>query len=168
MQNWEKLKPYFSKEGDSWSEDPDLYAQEDLLTALYEYRKLLGVPVHPSPVTGALARFTGDFKVSIGSYHYVGGTRDGSLPIVRKSSAIDVFTGTNIRRAFTTALTSKLWGGIGVYFDTNFKGIPTAMLHLDLRKTSSTVIWFRQRHKYYQPYKSYDDMRRFYELLSQA
>lgn len=165
MHDWDALT-YFSKEGDVWSEDPDKYASVSLLQSINAYRSLLGSSVVPSPSTGALARFDDDHKVSKTSQHYVGGYRNGNRPIIQKSNALDVFAMADIRKAYTAALTSRLFGGIGVYFDTEYKNIPRCMLHIDLRNTEQTVVWFRQNGKYYYPLRSFADMKRFYELLN--
>ena len=167
MHDW-SLVEHFSKEGDAWSEDPDLYASESLVRSVDRYRGLLGSPVSPSPSTGALARFDDDKGVSKTSEHYVGGTRDGKKEIVRRSNALDIFCTTNIRSAYMTALTSRLFGGIGVYFDTYYKSRPWCMLHIDLRNVNNTVVWYRQKGKYYYPMRSYADMQRFFQLLYDA
>lgn len=162
--NWNEYE-HFSKDGDEWSEDPDRYASGLLLKSVDNYRHLLGFPVHPSPVAGALARFDDDEDASRTSQHYVGGTRNRRIPIKRRSTALDVFTTANICEAFMVALSSKLFGGVGVYFDTKYRNKRWCMLHLDLRIADSTAVWFRHEGKYYYPMKSNICMKLFFKLL---
>jgi len=115
-----------------FSEDPNLYAEPQLIMNLDEYRRQLGRRVHPSPVKGALARLDG----STTTEHYAVG---------RKSTAVDIFPEGSILEAWTLALVSGLWGGIGVYFDTKYAYKPHCMLHLDLRKKH--LIWYRLNKK---------------------
>ena len=167
MIDWNDIK-HFSKDGDAWSEDPDQYASAELIKSLDAYRDVLGFSVHPSPVEGALARFDDDEGVSPTSQHYVGGMRNRTSVTGKQSRAIDVFTTANVRTAYLAALTSRLFGGIGVYFDTRYRNRPWCMLHVDLRNVNSTVVWYRQKGEYYYPMRSYADMQRFFQLLYDA
>lgn len=137
-----------------FSEDPDKYAEPALIEALDAFRGVLESPIYPSPVMGALARFGG----SMTSRHYAVG---------RKSDAIDVFTAGDIRHAWMTAFSSKIWGGIGVYFDTHYQGKPWPMLHLDLRP-GKTIYWYRVNGQYGSPMNSTNDMKRLIGLLNAA
>jgi len=131
--NWSNINHFTPEE---FSEDPDRFADPKLIIKLNIFRGLLGIPVYPSPVPGALARFDGDPE----SRHYAVG---------RQSDAVDVFCNCGIFRAWTAALHSGLWGGIGVYFDTKFRGGEWPMLHLDCR--SKHVLWYREEHRYFIP-----------------
>jgi len=133
-------------------ESPDIYAEPRLILNLNEYRKILKSRVHPSPVSGALARF--DDKAE-DSEHYA---------VDRKSKAVDVFPEGSILRAWTVAVTSGLWTGVGVYFDTEFRYKKWCMLHLDNRKES--LIWYRLNKKdYYYPLYSGTHLRKLFQLL---
>lgn len=149
MIDWNKIK-YFKKH--HFSEDPDIYAEPQLIMNLDNYRKQLGNRVYPSPVEGALARFEDTAK---GSEHYA---------ISRKSTAIDIFPKGSILKAWTVAVASGLWTGIGVYFDTKYRGKPWCMLHLDNRE--KRLIWYRLNKKdYYYPLHSEALLRKLMQLL---
>ncbi len=115
--------------------DPIAQAHPDLLLSLDALREYVGVPVIPSPVTGALARTDGSPK----SMHYAGGDR--------LSKACDVFIDAPKFEVFTKVIKSDLFTGIGFYFDTYYKGILWMMLHLDLRLTP--LMWYRDKDYYY-------------------
>lgn len=149
MIKWDEIK-YFKKH--EFPENPDIYAEPQLIINLNDYRKLLNKRVYPSPVPGALARFDDKAK---GSEHYA---------ISRKSTAIDVFPEGSILRAWMVALTSGLWSGIGVYFDTEFRGKDWCMLHLDNRE--DPLIWYRLNKKdYYYPLHSEAYLRKMMQLM---
>ncbi len=133
---WDKVD-YFAP--DEFSENPNICADPYLIYALDKYRQILGKAVHPSPVKGALARFTG----SPASRHFA--APSSSKP--RLSIAIDVFCETDIFHAWTTALHSGLWKGVGVYFDTQYKSQSWCMLHLDRRPIQT--LWYRDNKTYY-------------------
>jgi len=141
---WDKVN-YF--EPDEFSEDPDKYADPALIYSLDIFREMLQYKIYPSPVTGALARFD-DGKS--GSRHYA---------VSRKSDAIDIFCNTSILEAWTIAIRSGLWKGIGVYFDTFYRNRDWCMLHLDNRSTN--LLWYRDNHEY-----SFEKDRLFWEKLS--
>lgn len=134
-----KFTPY------EFSENPDLYAHPDLLIGLQTYRNILGSIIYPSPVQGALARFNENHN----SMHSVYKSGNEGL-----SKAIDVFCNTSIFKAWTVALNSNLWGGIGVYFDTKYNGMVWPMLHLDKRNVP--LVWFRSEGIYYYPHTTKD------------
>lgn len=158
--DWENIK-YFDPTKDKFSEDPDTYAEPKLIYALDLFRGITGLPIHPSPVSGALARLNG----SQTSRHFVVG---------RKSDAIDIFCEGNIRTIWMLAITSGLFGGIGLYPFTNFKGRRFPMLHIDLRpfkrdggKDDFTLLWLRDNEgEYYYPQRTKDDESLFYEILN--
>jgi len=135
--------PNFSK--DEFSEDPDLYAHPEMLFNLQVQRTKWGHPFVLSKAQGALARF--DDK-AVGSQHYA---------MNRYSTAIDGFPQMNIFKAWSMALNSGLWGGIGVYFDTkNNRGVEQPMLHLDTRERFEPTLWYRDKGKYvYRSDKSF-------------
>lgn len=130
--DWNKVDYFTEKE---FSEDPNVYAEPFLIYSLDKFRELLKAPIYPSPVPGALARFD---KGAEYSRHFA---------VERKSTAIDIFCKIPIFQAWSIAIQSNLWGGIGVYFDTYYCNKPWCMLHLDQRKTDS--LWFRSNKKYF-------------------
>ncbi len=129
--NTVKMKGFKKSE---FSEDPNKFAHVRLLHALQEYRNVLDAPFYPSTADGALARFN---KEAMSSQHYAK---------QRRSTAIDGFPDTNIFEAWTKAIHSGLFGGIGVYFDTKRKRHAWPMLHLDLR--IKKLLWFRDEGEY--------------------
>lgn len=132
------------------------HADADLIIALDEFRSLLGMPVHPSPVLAGWYRTTG----SAGSRHYAVG---------RLSDAGDVFPDCNITLAWFTALRQRTWGGIGVYLDTRGpSGNPWPMLHLDLRP-GEQVLWMRLLgNRYIYPKSSPGARHEFLKRLGEA
>ena len=153
--NWDDIEGkdyirYF--EPSEFSEDPDVFAEPQLIININEYRNLLMSKVFPSPMGGALARFDDKAK---GSEHYA---------VNRKSTAIDVFPEGSILNAWMVALTSRLWTGIGVHFDTTYKDKHWCMLHLDNRE--KPLIWYRINEKdYYYPLYSDALLRKMMQLL---
>lgn len=129
--DWNKID-YFREE--EFPEDPETYADPFLIYSLDKFRAMLGAPVYPSPVSGALARFD---KKSDYSRHYA---------VERKSDAIDVYCKAPIFQAWSTAISCELFNGVGVYFDTHYKNKHWCMLHLDRRRHKS--LWLRNYHKY--------------------
>jgi hypothetical protein len=128
-------------------EDPDLYAHPVLLGNMQKTRNIVNCEMYVSTASGALARFDDD---SNRSKHYA---------MNKYSEAIDVFFNCNPYKAFLMLLQSGLWGGIGVYFDTERKGVKHVMFHLDLR--NKKLMWFRLGGKYF--YQSQDN---FYKEMS--
>ena len=153
MIDWLKVD-YFNTHEDKFSENPDDYAEPKLIYNLDSFRKIVGRPISPSPVTGALARFDLD---SINSRHYA---------VDRESDAIDVFVSAEPATTFIHAISCRLWGGIGIYFDTKFRGKQHIMYHLDCRplKNGLPVIWYRLNGKYFYP-KTADEMIMLFNLL---
>ena len=149
MIDWTLIKHFKSSE---FSENPDLHAESRLIETLDAFRDIVDKPIYPSPVEGALARFAGSEE----SRHYA---------IGRRSDAVDVFVDCDIREAWMTAFRSKLWGGIGVYFDTHFQDKPWCMLHLDLRE-GTTVYWYRANHAYGHPMTTHNDLLRLFGLFN--
>lgn len=124
------------------------FMDKHILENIQEYRNLLGCPFSISQADGALIRFDG----SKTSEHHV--VSNQGVP-VKLSRAIDGFPNCNIFEAWTKALSSNLFGGIGVYFDTkNNKGMFQPMLHLDLR--ASSLMWYRDDDEYFYPHKNKD------------
>lgn len=102
---------------------------ERLILELQNFREKLGVAVMPSPNKGGWARESG----SKTSRHYA---------IGRLCDAGDVFVDCDISHAFNVALQCK-FGAVGVYVDTNYRGKPRPMLHLDMRAATTKKIWAR-------------------------
>ena len=107
-----------------------------LMTAIDEYRGLLGARIDPSPLPEAWAR-----PNAPNSQHNVEIGADGKP--TRLSCAGDVFPNCDIRMAFRVAAGCGLFGGIGVYLDTQYAGKPKMMLHLDIRKIDVSIWWAR-------------------------
>lgn len=129
--DWSKVDCFTKAE---FPEDPDKYADVFMIYSLDKLRDLLQQPIHVSPVSGALARFDNGADYS---RHYA---------VNRKSDAIDIFCETNIFEAWSIAIRSGLWGGVGVYFDTFYNNKRHCMLHLDKRPNNS--LWYRHNKKY--------------------
>lgn len=157
--DWEKVK-YFDPKIDKFPEDPDVYADPKIIYAVDDYRGITGKPVHPSPVPGALARLDG----SKTGRHYA---------VNRKSDAIDVFPEGDIRTNWMLAVTSGLFGGVGLYPFTKYRGRDWPMLHLDCRpfkgeggKDDFTLLWLRDQHgQYWYPQRSKAHEEVFFKIL---
>ena len=117
---------------DEFPENPK-HAEPTLIYRLDHTRGYLDKAVYPSPVKGALARFTG----SEHSQHYA---------VDRLSTGVDVFCEGIPIQNFYTILGLKYFNGIGVYLDTNgVDGQPWIMFHLDIRpigfKIDVPLLW---------------------------
>jgi hypothetical protein len=132
MIEWETVK-YFSKS--EFSEDPDKCAKPNLIYSINTLRGLCNCPIHPSPVSGALARTSGSKK----SRHYA---------IDRKSDALDFLVKGDFFPIFCTIISCRLFRGIGVYFDGMYNGKPAIRYHVDLREKGLNIfeplIWFQE------------------------
>jgi len=133
MINWDYV---YKLKAAEFSEDPNKYAEPELIYSLGKFRKLNKSCMYPSPVRGALARFSG----SKTSQHFVGSA------IVRKSTASDIFIENSAFKNYTNILSSGLFNGIGIYLDTvGPDGLPWILFHLDIRpntsKTPTPLIW---------------------------
>lgn len=140
--DWSKVNHFTPKE---FSEDPDKYANPNLIYTLNDFRKLVGKSAYPSPVSGALARIETGSKTS---QHYV------NLKENKLSNAVDVFFEGNPSYVFFRALYSKLWNGIGLYLDTKYNNEEWPMFHFDLRDFNAkgmVTIWVRKNHEYFYP-----------------
>lgn len=123
---------------------------KQILENVQKYRSILNRPFSISSAYGALFRFDG--RKSSEHYVIVDPITDR---LIKPSTAIDGFPYCNIFQAWTLALSSGLFGGIGVYFDTkNNHGDYGPMLHLDLRQNN--LIWYRSNGIYYYPGKDTD------------
>ena len=121
------------------------YMSRLILSRIQIYRNLLECPFNISMAHGALIRFDG----SKTSEHYVIKTTTGQIE--KLSRAIDGFPDCDIFKAWTITLSSGMFTGVGVYFDTrNNHGVPQPMLHLDLRSTP--LIWYRNGGEYFYPH----------------
>lgn len=130
MINWERVYKFSPKE---FSEDPNKHAEPLLMYSLGDTRRTYGKRMFPSPVKGALARFTGKTTTQ----HYAVGKR---------SKASDIFPEGVPFNFYFTVLSMNLFRGIGVYLDTKGPdGLPWIMFHLDIRKSGFTnelpLIW---------------------------
>lgn len=147
---------------DNFPEDPDEYAEPQLLYNLQTQRNIFGKPIIPSPVGGALARTAAD---QIKSQHYA----DPKKKI--KSKAVDVFPEGDPLKNLILALSSQLWGGLGVYFDTEYGGKTWVMFHFDIRdlgeehKKKMTLLWFRIEGAYFYPQYSQGRMEQLFKIF---
>lgn len=136
-----------------FSEDPNKYAEENLIYYLGRLRKKIKRKMRPSPVSGALARF--DEKSST-SMHFC------SLSHSRKSKASDMFIEGVPFVIFSTILDLRLFNGIGIYLDTKGPdGLPWIMFHLDLRKRNKNLptIWIVEKVYDFENHKLIDTYR---------
>ena len=121
------------------------YADKSLLYSLDDLRGFIGVPIYPSPVPGALARF-------------------GNTTSMHKipSKAIDVFIQGDTAETYTKILQSGLFNGVGVYFDTYYRNKSWVMFHLD--KRDKKLIWYRDKYVYHYPQEE-DFYERLYTMI---
>jgi len=155
MIDWKSIKYFVPAE---FPDDPDDHADPILITKLNYFRKLRGLPIYPSPVEGALARFDDSSK---SSFHYAG---EGF-----KSRAIDFYCEGTAYSAFIELLSSQLFGGIGVYFNAKYNGVSWVRFHVDLRKLGekhakdNVLIWYvnEDGDRYYPQY----DKEKYLEML---
>jgi hypothetical protein len=130
MIDWNKVYKLSAIE---FSENPDLYADPDLIYALGRLRKNMKQRIFPSPVSGALARFRG----SVTSQHYAVG---------RKSTGSDIFCEGDPATNLRVILASKEFKGVGIYLDTNGPdGLPWVMFHVDKRAIKKPLIWVTRK-----------------------
>lgn len=148
--DWNKINNFTKGE---FPEDPEQFADLQLIRNLDKFRDILNCRLFPSPRSGALARFDIEAETS---QHYA---------VDRKSTGVDAFPDCPIWKAWMHAVSCGLWKGIGVYFDTYYKNKPWNMLHLDIRKQQRISLWFRVGKEYYYPLSDKRHMKLFYQLL---
>ena len=142
--DWRKV---YKLSADEFSEDPNKHAEPELIYSLGKLRKLLRTIMRPSPVKGALARFSGKTTTQ----HYAVG---------RKSTGSDQFIEGIPFEIYSKILFSRLFTGVGIYLDTKGPdGLPWVMFHLDIRKRDFPFIWIAK--KEYDPRKK--EFRTFYK-----
>jgi len=166
MINWDDV---YNLSPHEFSEDPDKYADPQLIYNLGVIRKFTQRKIRPSPVEGALARFNGSEK----SQHYVG-PKDSPI---RKSTASDIFCEGIPIATYTSILASGLFNGIGIYLDTiGPDGTPWVMFHVDIRKEgfnrNSPLIWIAKKvqnvrtHKRVTKYRYPQADNKYWSLLN--
>lgn len=106
-----------------------------LVYALDKYRELLKAPVFLSPAPGAQWR-DDDSQ----SYH--------NIRKYGQSKACDIFPTANLWISFLTALQIPEIKGIGIYPYWHFNKLNYGM-HLDVRDSSTKVIWWRDKEEEY-------------------
>lgn len=150
MIDWSKI-PNFKRS--EFREDPNKYAKPQLVYKLQDLRNYLGNRIHPSPVEGSLARFSG----SEDSRHYAVG---------RKSDAIDIFVEGYPLHNWVLLLESRLFTGLGLYLDTEYNDNDWVMFHGDLRVPDNyeVFIWVRYAGEYYYP-QYYDEAAELYKNI---
>lgn len=107
-----------------WPSKAISYMNPEILYAAKKLRLKSGVALIPSPDPEAHVRWIdGSSRHAIGS--------DGS----KLSDATDLFLTRNLDAAalWLAAQSVAEIGGIGIYFDTLYGGIPRVMIHIDLR-----------------------------------
>jgi len=139
MINWDKV---YKLSANEFSEDPDKFADPQLIYSLGNLRKQLKNKMRPSPVKGTLARHTG----SEDSQHFVG----PEINPIRKSKASDVFCEGYPFQTLSIVLSTGHFNGVGVYLDTKGPdGLPWVMFHLDIRPngfaTNLPLIWIVEK-----------------------
>lgn len=120
-------------------EDPIRFADIVTIRSLDVFRAMLNQKIYPSPMKGALARFTGRET----SQHRVIAKES---KIIKRSTAIDVFCEGDAFENMQIAMKSRLFNGIGIYLDTFYAGQPWVMMHLDNRangyRPKEALLWF--------------------------
>jgi hypothetical protein len=157
--NWQEIQffnPDFPSES-VFKQVEDLI-EPNLMLAIDRFRGLLGARIDPSPLPEAWARHG-----SPNSQHNVVYSEMGKP--IRLSSAGDVFPTCDIRTAFQVAAGSGLFGGIGVYFDTNYGGQPRMMMHLDIRKIEVAIWWARVNGVYIYAHRK-DEQDLFFKAIA--
>jgi len=129
------------------------FMNPSFMAHLDKWREELGHRVYPSPLRGAWVRTTGSTE----SRHYAKG---------RLSDAGDVFVSCDHKQAWLSAVASRRFGGIGIYYDTKFRGDNKVMLHLDCRE-GSTVVWARHKGEYIYPARTLRERLLFFKLLNE-
>ena len=120
-------------------DDKAKFMDEQILRRTQMYRDVLNCPFNISLNNDALVRFHGRKT----SHHRVIVDPSNGI-IIKKSTAIDGFPKCDMFKAWSISVQSKLFGGVGVYFDTkNNHGEPQPMLHHDLR--TNPLIWLRDK-----------------------
>lgn len=131
--DWTKVKKLSPSE---FSENPK-HAEPELIYSLSDTRIAIDQKIYPSPVKGALARFTGRTTTQ----HYA---------VNRLSKACDVFCEGPPIQNFTTILSLNKFMGMGIYIDTTGPdGLPWIMFHLDIRTDGFApnipLIWIAEK-----------------------
>lgn len=141
------------------------YLDESIVRALDEYAIHLKHPVSPSTNPDGFYRFGGSER----SRHWVGPAPSivtGKEDVRRLSTAVDVFPYCDVGEAFEAAVNCREFGGIGIYYDTQYGGKPRPMFHFDLRE--SPLWWCRVEGKYFYPFKGGSSRKLFYEMLYES
>lgn len=117
------------------------YAEPNLLYRLQRQRDVFGAGIYPSKAPGALARFK---PKGMTSKHYAEKPADipGWEYTLKKSTAIDFFTELPPFEAYCKIISSELWDGVGIYFDTERDGKPDVLYHTDYGRDDK-AFWFR-------------------------
>lgn len=116
-----------------FSEDVHIYAASGLMIRAQDQRDQLDACMYPSPVAGALARFGTKSKTS---RHFAVG---------RLSTAFDWFSQASPFKTWCKVISSGLWHGMGIYFDTHYRGMNWVMFHTDYGRMGNPVYWFRYK-----------------------
>lgn len=106
--------------------DPVGLGDPRLFAALDAARRHVGRAMHPSPASGAFARFGGNRD----SQHYVGEDADH---VVRRTTACDVFICGTPMENLMALFGAGLFTGIGIYPFTWYQNRKWPMFHLDIR-----------------------------------
>lgn len=128
-------------------------ANQTLFNYLDRLRDLIGEPIYPSPVKGALARFEGD----IHTQHYA---------VDRLSTAIDIFVAGDQYRNYRIITGCGLFTGVGIYFDTFYNNTSWPMFHVDLRPEQWTKLWMREDGNYIYPDSSVESATKYWAAIA--
>lgn len=141
------------------------YTDESIVRAIDEFAVYLKHPVNLTTDHGGFYRQYGSEK----SRHWVGPTPvtgESKEVIKRLSTAMDVFPFCNVGEGFEAALGCRQFGGIGIYYDTQYGGKHRSMFHFDLRERP--LWWCRVDGEYFYPVNGGHNRRMFYQKLSES
>lgn len=151
---WHEVKNFSASE---WPADTLDLLDARVVFVLDDLRNRLGKGIYPSPLKGAWVRESG----SPTSRHYA---------VNRLSDAGDFFTDAHVLDAFLHAQAISDIGGVGVYLDTFYRGVPQPMMHIDLRQHGSFThrqFWLRWAGTYYYPMRGGVHREQFWKLLAE-
>jgi hypothetical protein len=154
--DWDYVQ-HFSR--DAFAVDPDKYISPQIVHNLEQFRRWYGSPIHPSPVERGLARFKDRDE---GSRHYAVG---------RLSDALDWFPEGSVQQAWLLAISCGLFGAVGIYTNTKFRGRKWTMFHTDNRpggvghSRTHPLLWWRNEDGYFYLQYDREARQRFFGLL---
>jgi hypothetical protein len=131
--DWSRLNNFSKGE---FIDNVDYYTRPDFLYSLQDLRNRMGRnKIFPSPVEGSFVRLSGDRS----SHHFADPVHD------EWADAGDIFCEGIPIENLLLIYSMKVFGGIGVYFDTFYNNTGWVMFHLDkrpMRVDGMPLIWF--------------------------